>query len=99
MGSRMKNFNILGVHWKIQLLEGGSQKIDIEGGWGLGKKDGGGVFKGGWYTNAHYVEPLQGGSLLFTKKFPEMGKIFFMPFYFSDWEKFTKIWVDTSITS
>ena len=29
----MKNFNILGVHWKIQLLvgEGGSQKTNIEG--------------------------------------------------------------------
>ena len=29
----MKNFNILGVHWKILLLGvGSSQKIDIEGG-------------------------------------------------------------------
>ena len=27
---RMKNFNILGVHWKIQLLGVGSQKINIE---------------------------------------------------------------------
>ena len=33
----MKNFNILGIHWKIQLLEGegggggSSQKNDIEG--------------------------------------------------------------------
>ena len=29
---RMKNFNILEVHWKIQLLEGGSQKTNVEGG-------------------------------------------------------------------
>ena len=30
---RMKNFNILGVYWKIQLLGvGGSQKTNIEGG-------------------------------------------------------------------
>ena len=51
---RMKNFNILGVHWKIQLL-GGSQETNIEGGdcikrgelgqladlrGGLGKKEG-----------------------------------------------------------
>ena len=30
----MKNFNILGVHWKIRLLGvgGGSRKTDIEGG-------------------------------------------------------------------
>ena len=33
MGLRMKNFNILGFHWKIQFLgEGGSsQKNNIEG--------------------------------------------------------------------
>ena len=41
MGLRMKNFDILGVHWKIQLLGGSSQKTDIEGGTaykvGLGK--------------------------------------------------------------
>ena len=58
---RMKNFNILGVHWKIQFLEGGSRKTNIEGGnclkrgaWAvcqfkgeLGKKEGGGgVFEG-----------------------------------------------------
>ena len=28
----MKNFNILGVHWKIQLLGGGIHKKQIEGG-------------------------------------------------------------------
>ena len=37
MGLRIKDFNILGVQWKIQLLEGrggggDSQKTDIEGG-------------------------------------------------------------------
>ena len=56
----MKTVNILGVHWKIRLLEGGSRKTNIEGGGafpkkggsldsllilgGLGKKEGGGVF-------------------------------------------------------
>ena len=65
MGSRMQNYNILGVHWKIQVLGVGSQKTNIEGGLpkngGLdslqiwdGKKEGGGVFKGDWYPNAHY---------------------------------------------
>ena len=30
---RMKNFDILGVHWKIRLLGGkGSRKTNIEGG-------------------------------------------------------------------
>ena len=37
---RMKNFNILGVHWKIRLLGGGGiHKKLIEG--GLPKKGGG----------------------------------------------------------
>ena len=35
---RMKIFNIFGVHWKIRLLEGDSQKTNIEG--GLPKKGG-----------------------------------------------------------
>ena len=42
---RMKNFNILGVHWKIQLLGGGgggSGKTNIEG--RLPKKEGLGQF-------------------------------------------------------
>ena len=40
---RMKNFNILGVHWRIQLLGGGgSQKTNIDG--GLPKSGGGGVW-------------------------------------------------------
>ena len=63
---RMKNFNILSVHWKIRFLGRTSQKNDIEGGVpkkgglgqlkylrGLGKKDGGGVFDRGvipWCT-------------------------------------------------
>ena len=41
MGLRMEDFNILGVQWKIQLLErrgGDSQKTDTEG--GLPKKGG-----------------------------------------------------------
>ena len=28
---RMKNVNILGVHWRIRLLGGGSRKTHIEG--------------------------------------------------------------------
>ena len=31
----MENFNILGVHLKILLLEGGSRKNNIKGGGGL----------------------------------------------------------------
>ena len=50
MGLRTKNFNVFGVHWKIQLLRGGSsQKIDIQG--GLSKKRVLGQFadlRGGW---------------------------------------------------
>ena len=64
----MKNFNILGVHWKIWLL-GGATKNQYKGGialkggfgqflslrWGLGKKEGWWCFwGGGWYPNAHY---------------------------------------------
>ena len=41
MGLTMKNFNILGVHWKIRFLRGG------------GKKEGGGVFEGGIDTLMH----------------------------------------------
>ena len=29
---KMKNINILGIHWKIQRLDGGSWKTNIEGG-------------------------------------------------------------------
>ena len=36
---RMKNFNIFGVHWKIQLLGGGLHEKPIEGE-GLPKKEG-----------------------------------------------------------
>ena len=31
MELKMKNFNILGVHWKIWLLGGSSQKTNIKG--------------------------------------------------------------------
>ena len=63
MVSKMKNFNILGAHWKILLLVGaggggGSQKnkgvawtvYQFKG--GLGKKE---AWGRGWYPNAHYV--------------------------------------------
>ena len=56
---RTKSFNILGVHWKIQFLEGGLEKPIYSA--RLPKKRewvwierGGGVFQGGWYPNAHY---------------------------------------------
>ena len=67
----MKNLNIFGVDWKIWLL-GGFIKTNIEGGLskkgglgqfanlmgkGGGKKEGGGVFEGGWYPNAHFELP------------------------------------------
>ena len=42
MGLRMKNFDTLGVHWKIRLLGGISRKTGIEG--GLPKKEGLGEF-------------------------------------------------------
>ena len=49
----MKNFNILKVHWKIQLLGGGSCKTTTEGGLsvkGLGQFADlrGGLGKRGW---------------------------------------------------
>ena len=58
MGLRIKNFNILGVHWIIQLIGGEFTKNWYRGGgggawtvfrfkWGLGKKERGGVFEGG----------------------------------------------------
>ena len=41
---RMKNFNILGLHRKIQLLEGGGfMKNQYRGGGGLLPKSGGGL--------------------------------------------------------
>ena len=61
MALSMKNFNILEVHWKIQLLDGRFMKNQYRGGnslkrgtwivswfkgWGLGKKEGRGVFEG-----------------------------------------------------
>ena len=58
---RTKNFNIFGVHWKIQLLRGGSRKTNTEGGeclkrGGLGLSadlEGGGVFERGVETPMH----------------------------------------------
>ena len=74
----MKSVNILGVHGKIRVLEGvftknqymGSVGLPKKGGLGkfanlregLGKKEGSGVFEGGWYPNAHY-----GGALYCQK--------------------------------
>ena len=67
---RIKNFNILEVHWKIWLLGRGFTKnqyrvgrLPKNGGlWqfvdltgGTQEERGGGVFlMGGWYPNAHY---------------------------------------------
>ena len=65
---RMKNFNIFGIHWKIRFLGGGLEKwyvggiakkgvlgqfVDLRG--GAWQERGGGVFEGGWYSNAHHV--------------------------------------------
>ena len=66
----MKNFNIFGVHWKIQLLRGGSQKTNTQegdylkrGAWTVAdlreawQERGGGAFEGvegGWDPNAHH---------------------------------------------
>ena len=47
MGLRMKNFDVLGNHWKIRLLRGSLRKTDIEVyrfKEGLCKKERGGVF-------------------------------------------------------
>ena len=66
----MKNFNIVGVHWKIQILEGVYEKpiyrgnclkrgfgqfADLRGGGGLPER-GGGVFEGGGDTPMHTME-------------------------------------------
>ena len=79
---RMKNFNILGVHWKIQLSGEGSRKINIYGGLpikgrlrrfvdlrGAWQERAGGVFEGGWYPNAHYDSGAKfEGKLIFCFK-------------------------------
>ena len=70
MGLRLKNIDIMGVHWKIWFLREALHENQYTGGgclkrgaWsvcrfkkGLGKKRGDGVFEGGgdWYPNAHY---------------------------------------------
>ena len=68
MGLRMKNFNIMGVHWKIQFSRVGFTKKPIyrgdclrRGAWTvfrfkeiLGKKKGGRGGGGGWYPNVNY---------------------------------------------
>ena len=71
---RIKNFNILGVHWKIRLLGGrcsrntnAERELPKKGGLdsllnsrgGLGKKEGGVFLRGGWYPNAHYTRHTQ----------------------------------------
>ena len=69
----MKNFNILGVHWKIRLLIGGVHKNLVQRG-GLPKKGavigqfadlrwawqkrGGGVLLRGVYTPMHTMNPF-----------------------------------------
>ena len=57
----MKNFNIFGVHRKIQFLGGEGHEKPIERGdclkRGCWRMEGGGAWQeeGCWYTNAHYV--------------------------------------------
>ena len=40
---RMKNFNIMGVHWKIRFLRGAWTFFRFKGRGELGKKEGGGL--------------------------------------------------------
>ena len=62
MWLRMENFNIIGVHEKIQFLGGGGgltknlgeQFPDLRG--GLAKMREGGDFEGGRYPNANYAK-------------------------------------------
>ena len=51
---RMKNFNILGLHWKIRFLGGGGGGGGKGGGGGGGLGGGGGGGGGVQYPNAHY---------------------------------------------
>ena len=65
---KMKNFNILGVHWKIQLWKGGGRTTNIEGrdclkGGGAWQQRGGGVFWVGVDTPIHTMK-------LFIQSFP-----------------------------
>ena len=76
MGLTMKNFNVLGVHWKTQFLGGGVHwKTNIEGGdclkvgglgqfadlWGAWQEWRGWCFwEGGWHPNAHYGDQTRG---------------------------------------
>ena len=69
MGLRMKNFDILGVYWKIRLLgvqftknryRGGVGIILKRGAWtanlrGYGKKKEVVFLRGDWYSDAHYA--------------------------------------------
>ena len=54
----MKNFNILGVHWKFWLLGGDLEKPRERGRLpkkgGLVRKRGWCFWEGGWYPNTHY---------------------------------------------
>ena len=62
MWLRMENFNVIGVHEKIQFLGGGGgftknlgeQFPDLRG--GLAKMREGGDFEGGQYPNANYAK-------------------------------------------
>ena len=51
---RMKNFNIMGVHWNIRLLGEGSHTKAIYKVENCLKREG-----GGWYPNAHYELTLE----------------------------------------
>ena len=53
-GLRMKNFNIMGVHWNIRLLGEGSHTKAIYKVENCLKREG-----GGWYPNAHYELTLE----------------------------------------
>ena len=64
MGLRMKNFNIVGVFWKIWFLGGVHKKPMYKGKLPkkgeLDKKEGVVFLREDWYPNAHYVEVVRG---------------------------------------
>ena len=81
MGLRMKNFDILGVHWKIWLLGEFQEKliyrgvlpkkgrlgqfVDLRGAW---QERGGGVFEGGGGVDTPIHTMINHVLLIFTKQ-------------------------------
>ena len=96
---RMKNFNILGIHWKIRLLGVCSQKANIEGwdrlkgGFGqflklrgaIGNKERGEDFEGGGRYAMHTILYVNVYFLnIFFLFFINRNLLFSFPFLFCD---------------